>query len=68
MRPVDKSVYSDNQPTYNPYGNAKNDLIKALGPFCSYCERKGFSSALDVEHVEDKKNTPGKKNDWDNFL
>ena len=68
MRPVDKSLYKKNQATYNPYGNAKDDLIEALGPFCSYCERKGFSAALDVEHIEDKDLNPDKKYDRDNFL
>lgn len=68
MRPVDISRYTDNQVTYRPYGAAKEDLIQALGPFCSFCEREGFSSALDVEHIENKNQNPGKENDWDNFL
>ncbi len=68
MRPVDKSIFKDNQSRYTPYGDAKPDLLKALGSFCSYCERKGFSSALDVEHIEDKKNNSQKENDWSNFL
>ena len=68
MRPIDKSKYSENKKAYKPYGDAKDDLIKAIGPFCSYCERNGFSSALDVEHIEDKKNNPTKEYDWDNFL
>lgn len=68
MRPVDKSLYTENENRYEPYGDAKDDLIAALGPFCSYCERHGYSSALDVEHIEDKHNNVRKKYDWDNFL
>ena len=68
MRPVDKSRYTTNLTEYNPYGDAKPDLIAAIGKFCSYCEREGFSSALDVEHIEDKDAHPDKKFLWDNFL
>lgn len=68
MRPVDKNLYQCNKEKYDPYGDAKEDLIKAIGPFCSYCERYGYYSALDVEHIEDKENNPSKEHDWDNFL
>lgn len=68
MRPVDKSLYTTNQVQYNPYGDAKPDLIEAIGKYCSYCEREGFSSSLDVEHIEDKSTYPAKKFLWDNFL
>lgn len=68
MRPVDKAWYTDNDETYRPYGNAKDDLIKALGPFCNFCERQGFSSALDVEHIENKHEFPSKQYHWSNFL
>lgn len=68
MRPVDKSSYTANQEEYKPYGNAKPDLIQALGSYCSYCERQGFSSALDVEHLEDKNANPDKEFLWNNFL
>lgn len=68
MRPLDKSTYTENKTSYTPYGDAKPDLINALGPFCSYCEREGFSTALDVEHVEDKDDHPDKKYKWDNFV
>ena len=55
MRPVDKSLFQGNKQSYIPYGDAKDDLIKAIGGFCSYCERQGFRSALAVEHIQDKK-------------
>ena len=68
MRPVDKSLYTTNQVQYNPYGDAKPDLIEAIGKYCSYCEREGFRSSLDVEHIEDKSTYPAKKFLWINFL
>lgn len=68
MRPVDKSRYTLNEDEYNPYGTAKPHLIRAIGKYCSYCEREGFSSCLDVEHVEDKDAHPNKEFLWDNFL
>jgi len=68
MRPVDKDLFTTNQITYNPYGDAKDDLILALGNFCSYCERRGYSSALDVEHIDDKDTYPNQKFNWNNFL
>lgn len=68
MRPIDKSSFTTNKLSYTPYGDAKDDLIEAIGSYCSYCERAGFSSAIHVEHIKDKETYPDKKNDWDNFL
>jgi len=68
MRPVDKSLFTENETTYSPYQNAKDDLILALGNFCSYCERRGYSSALDVEHINDKNAHPKQECLWSNFL
>lgn len=68
MRPVDKSSYTTNQTEYNPYGDAKPILIEAIGKYCSYCEREGFSSSLDVEHIEDKSTHQDKEFLWSNFL
>ncbi len=68
MRPVNKDLFTTNHARYEPYGDAKDDLILALGAFCSYCERQGFSSALDVEHIDDKNTHPNQKFDWNNFL
>jgi hypothetical protein len=61
MRPVDKSLFKGNKNRYNLYGDAKDDLILAIGDFCSYCERQGYSSALDVEHINDKHTHPKQK-------
>ena len=68
MRPVDKSLFQGNKQSYIPYGDAKDDLIKAIGEFCSYCERQGFRSALAVEHIQDKKSFPVLESNWSNFL
>lgn len=68
MRPVDKSLFQSNKKVYNNYGDAKPDLIAAIGGYCSFCERHGFSSALDVEHIEHKDKHPDKEKLWDNFL
>ncbi len=68
MRPVDKTRFKNHKKHYKPYGDAKDDLIKALGDFCSYCERQGFRSALAVEHIKDKATYPELEPDWDNFL
>lgn len=68
MRPIDKNLFTSNLTIYNPYGEAKDDLILALGAYCSYCERQGYSSALDVEHINDKDTHPQEKFLWNNFL
>ena len=68
MRPIDKSLFTENKTIYDPYGSAKDDLILALGNFCSYCEREVHSSALDVEHINDKKNHSTQECLWSNFL
>ena len=68
MRPVNKDLFTTNQTTYTPYGDAKDDLILALDSFCSYCERSGYNSALDVEHINDKDTHPEQKFNWNNFL
>ena len=74
MRPVKKSPrptnYQGIPKVYSPYGTAKDDLIDDLGDYCSYCERQGYHSALDVEHVQPK-GLPQYANleeEWDNFL
>lgn len=68
MRPVDKTTFNSNRVEYNNYGDAKPDLIAAIGEYCSFCERRGFTSALDVEHIEHKDKHPDKEKLWDNFL
>ncbi len=74
MRPVEKWPWpTDGQGSrkvYSPYGTAKDDLIDNLGDYCSYCERQGYHSALDVEHVQPKvlPHYAHLEEEWDNFL
>ncbi|ELB2078611.1 hypothetical protein QNZ73_004754 [Vibrio parahaemolyticus] len=68
MRPVTKSRFKPSSYIYDPYGDAKDELIEAIGGYCSYCERPGYSSALDVEHIRDKDTHPNRKFLWRNFL
>lgn len=46
----------------------KGELIEAIGSYCSYCERPGYSAALDVEHMRDKYTHPKRMFLWRNFL
>lgn len=66
MRPVDKAAR--NGENYSPYGSAKDDLFTAIGGYCSYCERQGHSSAIDVEHIKNKDDYPELTEEWENFL
>jgi len=53
--------------SYMKYSDAQPDLIKKLGRFCSYCERK-IPSGVAVEHKRPKSKYPLEKLKWDNFL
>lgn len=68
MRPITKSRFKPSSYIYKPYNNAKDELIEAIGGYCSYCERPGYSAALDVEHIRDKDTHPNRKYLWRNFL
>lgn len=71
MRPVDKgSVPTDNngQPKqYSEYQQARPDLIKRLGEYCSFCEGR-IAANLAVEHILPKSLHPQLALCWDNFL
>ena len=63
MRPVDKG----NSPkTYTNYGDARHDLAKKIGYYCSYCEMKVMNS-IEVEHILPR-NQGGSHLEWNNFL
>lgn len=64
MRPVNKG-HKDT--VYNPYKKAKRDLFEAIGPYCSYCERK-IELGGAIEHVQPKSRVEEKERIWDNFL
>ncbi|EKP0279724.1 hypothetical protein JGK46_003629 [Aeromonas bestiarum] len=68
MRPINKSFFKGNKASYNPYGSAKDDLITAIGSYCTFCERNAYSSALDVEHIKDKHTHPLRSLLWRNFV
>ena len=65
MRPVVKGPAP--QAEYKPYGDALDDLLAQLGPFCSYCEQK-ITHAPEIEHVQPKSLVPELEYSWDNFL
>lgn len=79
MRPIVKSKKSDskgNSIEYKPWGKSKIDLIKEIGSFCSFCEKKVNRSSLHIEHLYGRnvKDSDGNliyahlKYQWDNFL
>jgi uncharacterized protein (TIGR02646 family) len=76
MRPVIKWDPLDptlNQPiniVYQPYKTAKPDLVRNIGFYCSYCERRLNGEALHVEHIQPK-GLPQYRHlmySWSNFL
>ncbi|QZT37865.1 HNH endonuclease [Halosquirtibacter xylanolyticus] len=63
MRPVDKG----NAPkTYTDHGQARHDLAKVVGYYCSYCEMPTWNM-IEVEHIIPRKNG-GAPLSWSNFL
>lgn len=64
MRPVDKGEKPDNE--YKKYGDAKPELIRRIGEYCSYCEFP-IVHVPEVEHKE-AKSTGGSWLEWDNLL
>jgi uncharacterized protein (TIGR02646 family) len=68
MRPVRRGS-SPQLDDFEPYTDAKPELISRLGGYCSYCERR-IATNLAVEHIQPKKlpayaHLEGR---WDNFL
>ena len=73
MRPVSKQHKIDDAGlplTYRGWRDAKHDLETEIGKYCSYCERPGYRSALDVEHILPKAIAKFEHLSfrWDNFL
>jgi uncharacterized protein (TIGR02646 family) len=77
MRPVVRGARpkndADEDVQYDDYAQARGELIRRLGEYCSYCEMH-LDSSLAVEHVQPKQ-LPGaaavdqaRALDWDNFL
>ncbi len=77
MRPVVRGDWpkdnTGNEVKYKNYENARGELIKRFGEYCSYCEMH-LDTSLAVEHVRPKKppgadnNIAGRKLNWNNFL
>ncbi|WP_321429987.1 HNH endonuclease [uncultured Methanolobus sp.] len=77
MRPVCKGAIptdaNGNDVEYSDYSNARGELVKRLGEYCSYCEMH-LDSSLAVEHVKPKKPKGEteviveRELDWNNFL
>ena len=68
MRRVDRGPWPEagGQPkSFHPYRKAKRDLCDRLGPYCSYCERRGD---LHVEHVVPRHHRPDLAEEWTNLL
>ncbi|MGL4500396.1 MAG: retron system putative HNH endonuclease, partial [Planktothrix sp.] len=72
MRPVDRGLCPTDAggvpKKFHDYREAKVDLERRLGSYCSYCETKLTYSSLDVEHLLPKKEYPERENEWNNFL
>ncbi|MCP4219940.1 MAG: HNH endonuclease [bacterium] len=64
MRPVNKGKIDIR---FENYPDAREHLIKRLGPFCSYCGMQ-LNTGLAVEHIKPKSLYPTLRNEWDNFL
>ena len=77
MRPVVRGDYPKDEKGINiqfvKYAQARGELIKRMGEFCSYCEMH-LDSSLAVEHVQPKKpdgaltEMEDRALDWNNFL
>ena len=68
MRPVRRDD-SPQAKDFDPYTDAKPELLSRLGLYCSYCERR-ISTNLAVEHIQPKA-LPAYahlKGRWENFL
>ncbi len=63
MRPIERGV---NLKLFKEYGDARDDLINQLGAYCSYCEMRIPTPA--VEHIQPKSLPNGLELAWDNFL
>ncbi|MBK9419496.1 MAG: HNH endonuclease [Flavobacteriales bacterium] len=67
MRPVDK-MQAPVPSAFGHHNQARGELIKRLGRYCSYCER-AVKSSLAVEHIQPKSLNPAAVADtWVNYL
>lgn len=71
MRPVlrgdaPKNAHGDDIPVQD-YTEAKPELLRRLGPYCSYCERY-FAGSLHIEHKLPREHNEPLALDWGNLL
>jgi len=70
MRPVERGIIpadkNGNPKQYKEYGDARDDLIDQLGAYCSYCEMRIPTPA--VEHIQPKSLSRNLELEWSNFL
>lgn len=67
MRPVIRGEVKDKNTDFTKYEDAKPYLIKNIGEYCSYCERR-VTNLLAVEHIQPKEHYPELELVWGNFL
>ncbi len=77
MRPINRGTVpvdtNGNEIKFKKYSQARGELIKRLGQYCSYCEMR-LPASLAVEHVQPKKpegeneNIVDREINWNNFL
>lgn len=71
MRPIDKGSHPTNEDgetiVFTHYEDMKNELIRRIGPMCSYCEVK-MSQGLAIDHIMPKSRYSHKTLSWDNLL
>lgn len=63
MRPVNKG---QSIKQYKKYQDARDDLFRRIGMYCSYCEMV-INNSAEVEHIVPR-NQGGDELSWDNFL
>jgi uncharacterized protein (TIGR02646 family) len=70
MRPVERGDVpideNGNTLEFKEYGDAREYLIGRMGSYCSYCEIR--HPTLAVEHIQPKSLVAELEKDWDNFL
>lgn len=71
MRPVvrgDRPRTESGDPVaFGEYQEARGELIRRIGEYCSYCEQP-VQSGIAVEHVQPRSLHPELELEWDNFL
>ena len=71
MRPVNRGEWPKDADGKNipfaDYSDARDDLIRRIGDYCSYCEIC-LHGSIAVEHVRPKTPQPALEREWTNFL